>query len=344
MSAPTRVIAINIRIINETPSGNLFAYNMFLRPTDDELDNFRPDWQILAAPGLTLNPAECGTRSSTAIVISFRHRLIVVAGTAYTGEIKKSVFSILNFLLPRDRSVFPMHCSANKGPKGDTAIFFGLSGTGKTTLSADPGRRLIGDDEHGWTEDNIFNFEGGCYAKCIHLREDKEPQIYHAIRPGALVENVKFYPGTDRINFDDGSFTENTRVSYPLSYIDNALEPSVGPVPTNIFFLTCDAYGVLPPISLLNPGQAMYQFISGYTAKVAGTETGNNRTQTHLQRLLRRPFPPPAPRPLRRTAGPEDQTTRREGLDGQHRMVRRALRPGQPDPTFLHPRHDHCRP
>jgi phosphoenolpyruvate carboxykinase (ATP) len=283
---------LNIRVINETPSGNLFAYNMFLRPTDDELDNFRPDWQILAAPGLNLNPAECGTRSSTAVVLSFRHRLIVVAGTAYTGEIKKSVFSILNFLLPRDRSVLSMHCSANKGPKGDTAIFFGLSGTGKTTLSADPGRRLIGDDEHGWTEDNIFNFEGGCYAKCIHLREDKEPQIYHAIRPGALVENVKFYPGTDRINFDDGSVTENTRVSYPLSYIDNALEPSVGPVPTNIFFLTCDAYGVLPPISLLNPGQAMYQFISGYTAKVAGTETGITEPKPTFSACFGAPFLP----------------------------------------------------
>jgi phosphoenolpyruvate carboxykinase (ATP) len=283
---------LNIRIINETPGGNLFAYNMFLRPNEEELEDFRPDWQILAAPGLSLHPAECGTRSSTAIVISFRHRLIVVAGTAYTGEIKKSVFSILNFLLPRDRNVLSMHCSANKGPKGDTAIFFGLSGTGKTTLSADPRRRLIGDDEHGWTEDNIFNFEGGCYAKCIHLREDKEPEIYRAIRPGALVENVKFYPGTDRINFDDGSITENTRVSYPLSYISNALEPSIGPVPANIFFLTCDAYGVLPPISRLNPGQAMYQFISGYTAKVAGTETGITEPKPTFSACFGAPFLP----------------------------------------------------
>jgi phosphoenolpyruvate carboxykinase (ATP) len=282
----------NIRVINETPTGNLFAYNMFLRPTEEELEDFRPDWQILAAPGLFLNAAECGTRSSTAVVISFRHRLIVLAGTAYTGEIKKAVFTILNFLLPRDRNVLSMHCSANKGPKGDTAIFFGLSGTGKTTLSADPARRLIGDDEHGWTEDNIFNFEGGCYAKCIHLREDKEPAIYRAIRPGALVENVKFYPGTDRINFDDGSITENTRVSYPLSYIDNALEPSVGPVPTNIFFLTCDAYGVLPPISRLNPGQAMYQFISGYTAKVAGTETGITEPKPTFSACFGAPFLP----------------------------------------------------
>src|ERR1700722_5168275 len=282
----------NIRIINETPSGNLFAYNMFLRPTEEELENFRPDWQILAAPGLSLNAAECGTRSSTAVVISFRHRLIVVAGTGYTGEIKKSVFSILNYLLPRDRDVLSMHCSANKGPKGDTAIFFGLSGTGKTTLSADPARQLIGDDEHGWTEDNIFNFEGGCYAKCINLREEKEPQIYRPLRPGALVENVKFYPGTDRINFDDGSITENTRVSYPLSYIGNSLEPSIGALPANIFFLTCDAYGVLPPISRLSPGQAMYQFISGYTAKVAGTETGITEPKPTFSACFGAPFLP----------------------------------------------------
>jgi phosphoenolpyruvate carboxykinase (ATP) len=282
----------NIRIINETPSGNLFAYNMFLRPTEEELDDFRPDWQILAAPGLAIHPAECGTRSTNVVAISFRHRLIVLAGTAYTGEIKKGIFSILNFLLPRERNVLSMHCSANKGPKGDTAIFFGLSGTGKTTLSADPARRLIGDDEHGWTDDNIFNFEGGCYAKCIHLREDKEPDIYQAIRPGALVENVKFFPGTDRINFDDGSITENTRVSYPLSYIGTALEPSVGAPPANIFFLTCDAYGVLPPISRLSPGQAMYQFISGYTAKVAGTETGVTEPRPTFSACFGAPFLP----------------------------------------------------
>ena len=282
----------NIRIINETPAGNLFAYNMFLRPGEEELEDFRPDWQILAAPGLFLNPAECGTRSSNAVVISFRHKLIVLAGTAYTGEIKKAVFTILNFLLPREKNVLSMHCSANKGPKGDTAIFFGLSGTGKTTLSADPGRRLIGDDEHGWTEDNIFNFEGGCYAKCINLREEKEPEIYRAIRPGALVENVKFFPDTDRINFDDGSITENTRVSYPLSYIGNALEPSLGETPANIFFLTCDAYGVLPPISRLSPGQAMYQFISGYTAKVAGTETGITEPKPTFSACFGAPFLP----------------------------------------------------
>jgi phosphoenolpyruvate carboxykinase (ATP) len=218
--------------------------------------------------------------------------MILLAGTGYTGEIKKAVFTLLNYLLPLQKGVLSMHCSANMGPKGDTAIFFGLSGTGKTTLSADPGRKLIGDDEHGWTADNIFNFEGGCYAKCINLKEEKEPEIFHAIRPGALVENINFYPGTDQINFEDGSITENTRVSYPLSYISNALEPSRGPLPKNIFFLTCDAYGVLPPLSSLTPGQAMYQFISGYTAKVAGTETGITEPKSTFSACFGAPFLP----------------------------------------------------
>jgi phosphoenolpyruvate carboxykinase (ATP) len=283
---------LNIRVINELPSTNLFAYNMFLRPAEEELENFRPDWQIVSAPGLQLDTASCGTRQPNAIVISFKRKLILIAGTGYTGETKKSVFTILNFLLPRDKKVLSMHCSANQGPDGDTAIFFGLSGTGKTTLSADPRRKLIGDDEHAWTNDNVFNFEGGCYAKCINLKEEKEPDIYHAIRPGALVENVKFFPGTDRINFEDGSVTENTRVSYPLSYISNALEPSYGPAPQHIFFLTCDAYGVLPPIARLTPGQAMYQFISGYTAKVAGTETGITEPKPTFSACFGAPFLP----------------------------------------------------
>jgi phosphoenolpyruvate carboxykinase (ATP) len=283
---------LNIRIINETASSNLFAHNMFLRPSEDELDHFRPDWQILFAPGLHLDAAFCGTRNTNAVVINFRQRLILMAGTGYTGEIKKSVFTILNFLLPRDEHVLSMHCSANKGLDGDTAIFFGLSGTGKTTLSADPSRSLIGDDEHGWSNDNVFNFEGGCYAKCINLRQEKEPQIYQAIRPGALVENVKFLGDTSRINFDDGTITENTRVSYPLHYIDNAVEPSICPTPRNIFFLTCDAYGILPPISRLSPAQAMYQFISGYTAKVAGTETGITEPKPTFSACFGAPFLP----------------------------------------------------
>ena len=283
---------LNIRVTTETASSNLFAYNMFLRPAEEELENFRASWHIFSAPGLQLDPAQCGTRSGNAVAISFRHRLIVVAGTGYTGEIKKSVFTILNFLLPREEHVLSMHGAANKGPKGDTTIFFGLSGTGKTTLSADPSRQLIGDDEHGWAADNIFNFEGGCYAKCINLRADKEPQIFDAIRPGALVENVRFNPGSNTINFDDGSITENTRVSYPLDYIGNAVEPSVGAAPRNIFFLTCDAYGVLPPISLLTPAQAMYQFISGYTAKVAGTETGITEPKPTFSACFGAPFLP----------------------------------------------------
>jgi phosphoenolpyruvate carboxykinase (ATP) len=283
---------LNIRVISETPAINLFAHNMFLRPTEEELESFQPDWQILSAPNLRLDATVCDTRSPHAVVISFRHRMILLAGTGYTGETKKAVFTILNYLLPKEKNILSMHCSANRGKNGDTAIFFGLSGTGKTTLSADPDRKLIGDDEHGWTDDNVFNFEGGCYAKCINLKQEKEPDIYHAIRPGALVENVKFHPGGARINFEDGSITENTRVSYPLSYIGNSLEPSIGDVPKNIFFLTCDAYGVLPPVSRLTPEQAMYQFISGYTAKVAGTETGITEPKPTFSACFGAPFLP----------------------------------------------------
>jgi len=287
-----RGLRMNIRVINENPWLNLFAYNMFLRPEEDELDSFRADWQILAAPGLRLNPSECGIRQSNAVVVSFHHKLVLFAGTGYTGEIKKAIFSILNYLLPQHKNILGMHCAANMGPEGDTALFFGLSGTGKTTLSTDCKRKLIGDDEHGWTETGIFNFEGGCYAKCINLRPDKEPEIYQAIRPGALVENVKFFPGTNRINYDDGSITENTRVSYPLDYIRNSVQPSVGSIPGNIFFLTCDAFGVLPPISRLSASQAMYQFISGYTAKVAGTETGITEPKSTFSACFGAPFMP----------------------------------------------------
>lgn len=283
---------IGIRVVNELPSINLFAYNMFLRPTEEELEEFEPDWTILSTPNLKLDPAKCGTRQSNAAVVSFRHKMILITGTGYTGETKKGIFTILNYILPLEKKVLSMHCSANMGEKGDTAIFFGLSGTGKTTLSADPNRKLIGDDEHGWTGDSVFNFEGGCYAKCIDLAEDKEPEIFNAIRPGALVENTSFFPGTNTINFADGSVTENTRVSYPLDYISNALEPSIGGTPKNIFFLTCDASGVLPPISRLTPGQAMYQFISGYTAKVAGTETGITEPKSTFSACFGAPFLP----------------------------------------------------
>lgn len=283
---------INIRVINEKPSGNLFAHNMFLRPDMDELEQFDPQWHILAAPGLKLDPAECGTRQHNCAVVSFKHRMILIAGTGYTGEIKKGIFTVLNYLLPQESNVLSMHCSANTGDHDDTAIFFGLSGTGKTTLSADPARRLIGDDEHGWTADSIFNFEGGCYAKTINLTEEKEPEIFNAIRPGALVENTAFFPGTHRINFDDASVTENTRVSYPLDFISNAAEPSVGGLPKNVFFLTCDAFGILPPVCKLTPGQAMYQFISGYTAKVAGTEAGVTEPKPTFSACFGAPFLP----------------------------------------------------
>jgi phosphoenolpyruvate carboxykinase (ATP) len=283
---------INIRIVNEKPWINLFAYNMFLRPTEEELENFHTDWTILSAPGLKLDPKECGTRQHNAAIVSFKEKTILIAGSGYTGETKKGIFTVLNYILPHEKNVLSMHCSANMGKDGDTAIFFGLSGTGKTTLSADPNRKLIGDDEHGWTNDGIFNFEGGCYAKTINLTEEKEPEIYNAIKPGALLENVTFYPGTNRINFDDGSITENTRVSYPLNFISNALEPSIGGLPKNIFFLTCDAFGVLPPISKLTPGQAMYQFISGYTAKVAGTELGVTEPKPTFSACFGAPFLP----------------------------------------------------
>ena len=283
---------LNIRVINEQPWGNLFAYNMLLRPSETEVENFLPEWCVMSVPGLKLDPKECGIHHSNVSLISFKHKLILVAGTGYTGEIKKGIFTVLNYILPQERKVLSMHCSANVGKNGDTAIFFGLSGTGKTTLSADPKRKLIGDDEHGWTEENVFNFEGGCYAKCINLSEEKEPEIFHAIRRGALVENVGFFPGTNKIDFEDASITENTRVSYPLPYICNAQEPSIGNLPKNIFFLTCDAFGILPPISKLTAGQAMYQFISGYTAKVAGTETGITEPKPTFSACFGAPFMP----------------------------------------------------
>jgi phosphoenolpyruvate carboxykinase (ATP) len=283
---------LRLRVINEQPSANLFCYNMFIRPVESELENFVPHWHIIQAPGFKANPAEDGTRAENFAVISFTHKTILIGGSGYTGEMKKGIFTMLNFVLPTKADVLSMHCSANMGKDGDTAVFFGLSGTGKTTLSADPNRMLIGDDEHGWNVDGVFNFEGGCYAKCIDLSREKEPEIFNAIRPGALVENTTFMEGTNRIDFTSKKITENTRVSYPLNFISNALEPSVGKQPKNIFFLTCDAYGVLPPISKLSPGQAMYQFISGYTAKVAGTEAGVTEPKSTFSACFGAPFLP----------------------------------------------------
>jgi phosphoenolpyruvate carboxykinase (ATP) len=283
---------IKIRVINETPWSNLFACNMFLRPAEEELENFKPDWQIIQAPDFHADPVTDGTRQHNFAIINFTKKIILIGGTGYTGEIKKGIFTVLNYILPHDKDVLSMHCSANVGTKGDTAIFFGLSGTGKTTLSADPSRKLIGDDEHGWTADKIFNFEGGCYAKTIDLSEEKEPEIFHAIKPGALVENVTFFPGTNKIDFSSRKITENTRVCYPLNFISNTLEPSIGKIPRNIFFLTADAYGILPPVSKLSTGQAMYQFVSGYTAKVAGTETGITEPKSTFSACFGAPFLP----------------------------------------------------
>lgn len=281
---------LNIRVMNEDPSSNLFAYNMFLRPTSEELENFSADWHIIHAPTFLADPETDGTRQGNFTLISFTKKMILIGGSAYTGEVKKGIFSILNFILPHDKQVLSMHCSANIGHDGDTAIFFGLSGTGKTTLSTDPERKLIGDDEHGWTGNSVFNFEGGCYAKTIGLNEESEPEIYHAIRPGALVENVTFIGTSQKIDFTSKEITENTRVSYPLDFISNAVHPSIGGIPKNIFLLTADAYGILPPVSKLTPGQAMYQFMSGYTAKVAGTEEGVKEPRPVFSACFAAPF------------------------------------------------------
>ena len=266
---------LKIRVVTELPWVSLFASNMFINPSQEELEDFTPEWTVIQAPKFLSNSAKHGTRQHNFSIINFKRKIILIGGSGYTGEVKKGVFSALNFILPVYKKTFPMHCSANVGKNGDTAIFFGLSGTGKTTLSADPNRKLIGDDEHGWTPDNkIFNIEGGCYAKVIDLSAEKEPEIFGAIKKGSLLENVIFKRDSDEIDFEDTTITQNTRVSYPIDYIENIQVPSVGENPKNIFFLTADAFGVLPPISKLTPSQAAYHFISGYTAKVAGTEEG----------------------------------------------------------------------
>ena len=283
---------LNIRVVTELPWSNMFASNMFLRPSDEEIRNFKPDWHIVNAPGFKADPEIDGTRQHNFAIINFAKKMIIIGGTGYTGEIKKGIFSVLNFILPHEHKVLSMHCSANVGEKGDTAIFFGLSGTGKTTLSSDPNRELIGDDEHGWSTDKVFNFEGGCYAKTIDLSEENEPQIYKAIKFGAILENIKFKPNSSTPDYSDDSITQNTRVSYPIHHINNARQPSIAGNPKNIFFLTCDAFGVLPPISRLTPGQAMYHFMSGYTAKVAGTEAGITEPQTVFSACFGAPFLP----------------------------------------------------
>ncbi len=262
-----------IRVIAQRAWHTLFAHQLFVRPEPGKTKEHEPEFTLHFAPTFFADPAKDGTRSQTAIVINFAKKIVLIAGTEYAGEMKKSIFTILNYLLTF-KNVMPMHCSANIGDGGKVALFFGLSGTGKTTLSADPVRRLIGDDEHGWSEHGVFNFEGGCYAKCIHLSAEKEPQIWNAIRFGTVLENVKMDPESRSLDFDSDELTENTRAAYRIDFIDNAAIPGVGGHPSHVMFLTADAFGVLPPISRLTLEQAMYHFLSGYTAKLAGTERG----------------------------------------------------------------------
>ena len=284
---------LNIRVINEYASQNLFMHDMLIRPTKDELAKFSEDFAIICAPGLKLDAAKEGINSEAAILVHFGKKMVVIAGSKYSGEMKKSVFSVMNYVLPK-KGVLGMHCSANMAidGSGDTALFFGLSGTGKTTLSADPNRGLIGDDEHGWSDDGIFNIEGGCYAKCIDLTEEKEPDIYRAIRHGAVVENVVVDPETGAPDYADNSLTENTRVAYPVHFINNAVIPGVGGHPKTVIFLTADANGVLPPVAKLTKEQAMYYFVSGYTSKVAGTERGITDPVSTFSTCFGSPFLP----------------------------------------------------
>ena len=284
-----------IQVINEFAWHNLFVRQLFIRPTPEELNTHKAEFTIVSAPGFLADPKRDGTNSEVFVIVNFTRRLVIIGGTQYAGEMKKSIFGIMNFLLP-GRNVFPMHCSANIGEDGVTALFFGLSGTGKTTLSADPTRRLIGDDEHGWSADGIFNFEGGCYAKCIKLSEQNEPQIWNALDFGSVLENVILDPSTRVPNYDDDSRTENTRAAYPVEHIENAVIPGFGGHPKNVVFLTADAFGVLPPVSRLTPEQAMFHFMSGYTAKVAGTEAGVTEPQATFSTCFGAPFMPLPPK------------------------------------------------
>ncbi|MEZ7816570.1 MAG: phosphoenolpyruvate carboxykinase (ATP) [Flavobacteriales bacterium] len=286
---------INVRVVTEKSWSNLFVHNMFLRLDAEQVWLADPAWHIICAPGYQADPERHGCRQGNVSAIDFTRKIIVVAGSGYTGEIKKGMFSVMNFELPELHNVLPMHCSSNVSSEGDVAVFFGLSGTGKTTLSSDPNRNLIGDDEHGWSDDGVFNMEGGCYAKTIDLSAEGEPQIFDSIKYGALLENIGFEDDGVTPNYKDDSITPNTRVSYPVDFIPGAVENGMGGHPTDIFFLTCDAFGVLPPISKLDSNQAMFHFISGYTAKVAGTEAGVEEPQTTFSACFGAPFLPLAP-------------------------------------------------
>jgi phosphoenolpyruvate carboxykinase (ATP) len=286
---------VRVRVINELAWHNLFIRTLLVRPDSSDLPGFEPEFTIIDLPGFRADPGRHGTRSETVIAVSLTEKLILIGGTAYAGEMKKSVFGILNYLLPAE-GVMPMHCSANIGPKGDTAVFFGLSGTGKTTLSADASRTLIGDDEHGWSDTAVFNFEGGCYAKMIRLSPEAEPEIYATTRRfGTVLENVVIDEETRELDFDDSSLAENTRGAYPIDFIPNSSAENMGPVPRNIVMLTADAFGVLPPIARLTPDQAMYHFLSGYTAKVAGTEIGVTEPEATFSTCFGAPFMPRHP-------------------------------------------------
>jgi phosphoenolpyruvate carboxykinase (ATP) len=285
---------IPIQVITELAWHNLFARQLFLRANQDDLTSGHPGFTVLCVPNFHADPRTFGTRSEVAIIIDFEERLILIAGTQYAGEMKKSIFTVLNFILPAE-GVLPMHCSANVGPGGDVALFFGLSGTGKTSLSADPSRRLIGDDEHGWSANGVFNFEGGCYAKCINLSKEYEPQIWNAIRFGAVYENVVLHPKTREPDYSDDSITENTRAAYPVDFIDNVVESGRGGHPEAVIFLSADSFGVLPPISKLTTEQVMYYFLSGYTSKLAGTEAGVTTPQATFSPCFGAPFLPLQP-------------------------------------------------
>lgn len=282
---------LGIKVVNEYAWHNLFCHQLFIRPTAEELASHVTDFTIVAAPTFKADPAVDGTNSETFIITSFEKKIILIGGTEYAGEMKKSIFGIMNYLLP-EQGIFSMHCSANVGEEGDVALFFGLSGTGKTTLSADANRKLIGDDEHGWSDNGVFNIEGGCYAKTINLSAEKEPEIYNAIRFGSVLENVVVDSESRIPDYDDGSLTENTRAAYPIHYIDNIVTPSVAGHPKTIIFLTADAFGVLPPISKLTKEQAMYHFLSGFTSKLAGTERGVTEPEPVFSTCFGSPFLP----------------------------------------------------
>jgi phosphoenolpyruvate carboxykinase (ATP) len=284
-----------LRIVTTQAWQNLFAHHLFLQPTAEEYVQFVPDFLVMQVPAFQALPSEDGTRNGNFTIINFRKKIILIGGTGYAGEMKKAVFTVLNYLLPIHHQILPMHCAVNVGKKGDTAFFFGLSGTGKTSLSADRGRALVGDDEHGWYNEGVFNFEGGCYAKTINLTKDKEAQIFNAIRFGTIIENMNFKPETRKLNYRDSSITENMRAAYPLSYAAKAVHPAIGSHPKHIFFLTCDAYGVLPPIAQLDMRQVIYYFLVGYTAKVAGTENNIVAPKASFSPCFGAPFLPLPP-------------------------------------------------